>query len=343
MNFDSSNSLHIKPAIKGENSSTIDSQTLLQLKDELGKYDSSIKMIIPRANFYGIVKSRTSDSMFLAKAIDPTKDRGFITSSLQIVSGGFLDTKKRSSILLSHQLSEKLGVVAGDKVELYTLNRDNFKEESREEVNRISVFVDGTFQSGIGSRETIIIPLYLSDQLLKNADIDEVIVDLYSEGELQRVKRELEPFLQKLSLKISDREVFPYSSQLGTILYILSIVFGLVLLFMAGRTVSLLIDRRRFDIETLIHYGWSESRIKRQFTKEMVLFTVFSTALNIILVTVFTGAISELPALFTNYPLSVGIDVNYFQLLSITAGVSLGSGLLSIISIRSRKIELRRE
>jgi len=345
LNLDSDSSLHIKPANSRDGSVTIDEPTLMKLKEKLGESDNIIRNVVPRANFYGIIKSGSVDSTFTAKGIDPSKDREFITSSINIVSGEFLDTRKRDSILISTELANKLKVKSGDRVDLYTLNRDKNKEK-RQEINKITVFVDGVFQSGVERRELIIIPLYLTDTLLKNSNVDEIILNLYSSNDVDRFKEALTPFLEKLNLKVESREEYRHSESLKSSFIIVSALISLLLIFLLYRTLTATLDKRDNDIKTLIHYGWSSNSILSELSKEFIIFSIFITLLNSVVLFASMEIISSLnivPTLFTNYPVEIELAVNIQDIFIVSGVVGLATLLTSLILVRSRKIDLSGE
>lgn len=300
-NFLSSQSIAIeKNSSSGR--SVIDLSTTEEIDKILGEYDSAIKGVSYRLELSGIVKNGDRESQFQGIGVDLKRDEEFIDKYIEISNGDSISLKSQNAILISKTLSEKIEVEQNQSIELYVLNRDGEKMDY-EVINSASLKVSGLFEERFENRELIILPIRLAESILKTSEINMIVVDFYLTEDRVRYENELEEKLNKFGFSIKkiennlEREKIDFGI---TTLYIFIILFVVVL---AYRDVSILIERRRDDIRTLINYGWKDSQISLLNIKEATLFHLIT------------------------YFIVVGV---VFALLKLTAGGVINSDMIEI-------------
>lgn len=292
----------------------IDISEIESIDKILGEFDAIIKKTIYRVEFSGLAKNGEFEAEFSGIGIDLKRDKSNLDNYIQITKGLNLQEDSQNSIIISETIAKNLRVDVNQSIELYVLNRDDeiFNDEV---MNIASLNISGIFQEPFSSNSLIILPIRLSDFILKTSTINSVIIEFYLKEDSKRFKLEVNEKLKSIGLNIKENKNISQFQDWHNILYVLYTFLLFTVVIIAHRDSRLLIERKRNNISTLIHYDWKRSDIFLLNLKENLIFNILAFGFLTIIIFAILSLNINYPSIFTNFNLNIHIDVKFLDVI----------------------------
>ena len=249
----------------------IDIITMKKIEKILSDYDSSIRNISYRLKLYGISKYQERESQFFGIGVSFQRDEEFLNRYIDFIGETPQLKSLKNRIFVSSTLADRLHVEIGSTIDIYLLNRDSEKLDY-EIINSASYKIGGLFREKFKNRELILFPAGLAESVVNSSEFDEVVIEFYTKEDRLRYRDELEKKLSEIGLYIKDIEDNSEREKMEFEIGIFYLFLLFFVLLLSYRDVSILIERRREDMGTLINYGWTNMQIAISNIREVAIF-----------------------------------------------------------------------
>ncbi len=249
----------------------IDIITMKKIEKILSDYDSSIRNISYRLKLHGISKYQERESQFFGIGVSFQRDEEFLNRYIDFIGETPQLKSLKNRIFVSSTLADRLHVEIGSTIDIYLLNRDSEKLDY-EIINSASYKIGGIFREKFKNRELILFPVGLAESVVNSSEFDEVVIEFYTKEDRLRYRDELEKKLSEIGLYIKDVEDNSEREKMEFEIGIFYLFLLFFVLLLSYRDVSILVERRREDMGTLINYGWTNMQIAISNIREVVIF-----------------------------------------------------------------------
>jgi ABC-type lipoprotein release transport system permease subunit len=313
-----------------KNNSLITASEFQELENILGKYNSQIKKVFYRTEFAGLAKHNEFEASFHGFGIDLKGGDETLSTFLTIEKGKNLLTSGKSSVIISRAMAEKLNVNLNDNIEIFVLNRDVEIGEN-EIINIASLKINGIFNEKFDHRNYLFLPIKLSDFILKSAKVNSVIVEFYTQEDLEKLKNELKENLAKFDMKFYK---IPKVKNINSIIRIINNLFNIVMIiavFIAIRDSLLLLEKRQNNNRVLLAQGWTKMKILKMNIFEITIFNIFSWIFISLIISLIFFINFGYPVIFTDLDFNIYLNVEISDILFYTSALFLLNWLVQTI------------
>jgi putative ABC transport system permease protein len=275
--------------------------------------DGSVRQVLPRVEFSGLISNGDKSTVMLAAGIDPDAEFAVKGPFLRVLSGDVLTSGQPNMVMLGEGLARSLKAVPGGSLTLLASTTEGA-------LNALDVTVQGVFSTGIPDIDKRLVYLDVStaQKLLVTQRVSSLGVFLSDMNATDGARTRIAAALPQLAVQTwLDQAVFYksvkalYNRIFGT----LGLVIGVIVVFVVTNAMAMAIIERTREIGTLRALGTLPAQLTRSFALEGLVLGGTGAALGAavalavsVALLVFPVEMPPPPGRSSGYPLQVVID-----------------------------------
>ncbi len=242
----------------------------------------SIKTIVPRLSFSGLISHGDATLSFIGEGVDP-QEQVYFGNALKISTGSNLSADHPDHLIMGEGLARNLGVTAGDQIVLLA-------NTATGGINAVEMTIGGLFSTVTKSYDdnALRLPISTAQQLLRTQGAHSWVVLLNDTGQTDTVLAAL-----RHQLLPDQFEVIPWYELADfynktTVLFTkqvqaIKLIIALIILLGISNTMTMNVMERTGEIGTAMALGVKKFDILRQFLCEGALIGGIGGALGVLI------------------------------------------------------------
>lgn len=288
----------------------------------------SIKTIVPRLSFSGLISHGDATLSFIGEGVDP-QEQVYFGNALKISTGSNLSADHPDHLIMGEGLARNLGVKAGDQIVLLV-------NTATGGINAVEMTIGGLFSTVTKSYDdsALRLPISTAQQLLRTqgahswvvllndtSQTDQILVAL--RNTLPRDHFEIVPWYQLADFYNKTTVLFTKQVQA------IKLIIALIILLGISNTMTMTVVERTGEIGTAMALGVKKSDILRQFLCEGALIGGIGGALGVLIGWLLAAIISSIGIPMPPPP---GMARGYIGEILLTSNMVLEALALAILT-----------
>lgn len=288
----------------------------------------SIKTIVPRLSFSGLISHGDATLSFIGEGVDP-QEQVYFGNALKISTGSNLSADHPDHLIMGEGLARNLGVKAGDQIVLLV-------NTATGGINAVEMTIGGLFSTVTKSYDdsALRLPISTAQQLLRTqgahswvvllndtSQTDQILVAL--RNTLPRDHFEIVPWYQLADFYNKTTVLFTKQVQA------IKLIIALIILLGISNTMTMTVVERTGEIGTAMALGVKKFDILRQFLCEGALIGGIGGALGVLIGWLLAAIISSIGIPMPPPP---GMARGYIGEILLTSNMMLEALALAILT-----------
>lgn len=237
--------------------------------------DSSVRAVLPRVVFSGLISNGDKSTIYVGSGVDPT-EFGVKGPFLNVIKGRNLskkpDLEKDPGVMLGSGLARNLSAEPGSILTLLSTTTEGA-------MNALDVEVVGVFSEGIPERDArqLYVHLDTAQILVDSNKVSTLSVFLYETDDTEKYQALATEKLPELGVTHWEKRAIFYSkvkSLYDRIFGIMGFIIALLVFFSVSNTLAMSVIERTREIGTLAAIGSYPREIVRNFVIEALVMAV---------------------------------------------------------------------
>lgn len=288
----------------------------------------SIKTIVPRLSFSGLISHGDATLSFIGEGVDP-QEQVYFGNALKISTGSNLSADHPDHLIMGEGLARNLGVKAGDQIVLLV-------NTATGGINAVEMTIGGLFSTVTKSYDdsALRLPISTAQQLLRTQGAHSWVVLLNDTHQtdaalatlrntLPRDHFEIVPWYQLADFYNKTTVLFTKQVQA------IKLIIALIILLGISNTMTMTVVERTGEIGTAMALGVKKSDILRQFLCEGALIGGIGGALGVLIGWLLAAIISSIGIPMPPPP---GMARGYIGEILLTSNMVLEALALAILT-----------
>ncbi len=242
----------------------------------------SIKTIVPRLSFSGLISHGDATLSFIGEGVDP-QEQVYFGNALKISTGSNLSADHPDHLIMGEGLARNLGVTAGDQIVLLA-------NTATGGINAVEMTIGGLFSTVTKSYDdnALRLPISTAQQLLRTQGAHSWVVLLNDTGQTDQILVALRNTLPRDHFEIVPWYQLADFYNKTTVLFTkhvqaIKLIIALIILLGISNTMTMNVVERTGEIGTAMALGVKKFDTLRQFLCEGALIGGIGGALGVLI------------------------------------------------------------
>ena len=289
--------------------------------------DPSVRQVLPRVEFSGLISNGDKSTVMMATGIDPDAEFAIKGPFLTMTAGKVMTQQARQSVMLGEGLARSLKASPGSNLTLLASTTEGV-------LNALDVTVTGVFSTGIPDvdKRLVYTDVETAQKLLATTRVSSLGVFLDRMASTEPAQARLSALLPELKTRTwLDQAVFYRSVRdlYNRIFGALGLIIGVIVVFVVTNAMAMAVIERTREIGTLRALGTLPEQLTRTFALEgmvlggmgALLGAMVALSVSVALL-IWPVQMPPPPGRSTGYPLQISLDIPLY-LGTLTAMVLL--------------------